>query len=198
MNTPVSASSDLDRDQLLADILDGLIAQLRQGQAPDVEAIAAQHPKLAEEIRQLWAAVQFAEEFARPVANSALTVDLQSAGLAAQLRLPLPRDFGDYELLEELGRGGMGVVYKARQNSLNRIVALKMILRGELASGRRPGAFQAEAEAAGPTRSSAHRLRLRSRRLRWPGRTSACSTSRARRWPSASPRARCRRARRPS
>ncbi len=133
-----------DRDEALARLLEELTEQARAGAQPDLEAAAAARPDLAVELRQLWAAAQFAEAFARPRPGSRT----RSEPPARPSSPPLPRAFGDYDLEAELGRGGMGVVYKAWQRSLKRPVALKMVLAGEHARPADLDRFQLEARAA--------------------------------------------------
>jgi serine/threonine-protein kinase len=129
------------RDERLAALLGQLTEARRCGKSAEVNALARQHPDLADELRALWVAVQLAEEFAPARSAEPPTVP-QSGPALASARDSLPRQFGEFTLLEEVGRGGMGVVYRARQASLHRTVALKLIQRGERAR------FQFEAEAA--------------------------------------------------
>ncbi|MCI0465161.1 MAG: serine/threonine protein kinase [Gemmataceae bacterium] len=152
MTDPGAIAADGVRDQKLAQLLEELTNQLRQGQRPRFEVFCQNHPDLAQELRELWAAVEIAEEFGKAAGAPQATVDAPPPAAetlaAPSTTVDLPRVFGDYELLEMLGEGGMGVVYKARQRSLDRLVAVKMLLRGKWASVADLGRFRAEAEAA--------------------------------------------------
>jgi hypothetical protein len=134
-------------DALIAAYLDAAQA----GQPPDRAALLAEHPECAEELREFFADLDRFNALATP-----LRQDPAATGAAGTLppeatladAFAAGRTFGDYELLGEVARGAMGVVYRARQRSLNRVVALKMILAGELASPAEVQRFRQEAESA--------------------------------------------------
>jgi serine/threonine protein kinase/tetratricopeptide (TPR) repeat protein len=105
---------------------------LRQerGEAPDFEEYLRQNPDLGDELRRWQEADRVLDQLAGAPAGQGP-----------------PRRLADYQLLEELGRGGMGVVFKAHQTSLNRLVAVKMILAGQFATPAAVQRFRREAEA---------------------------------------------------
>jgi serine/threonine-protein kinase len=142
--------SEPSRERQLESILHGYLQDVDAGKNPDREELLLRHPTLADDLRAFFADQEKMDRFADSMHKAqvgAATIGADEASSAAGT-LPRLRCFGDYELIDELARGGMGVVYKARQVSLNRIVALKMILAGQLASAADVQRFRAEAEAA--------------------------------------------------
>lgn len=154
-----------EQDRRMFDVFDQYVQALHAGDEPSRDALLRQHPQLREYLQSL----DTLEMLAPPSAGAGSGEDSESHSAAADtvlfeesnvgsspemqsIRTKGRRDFGKYELLEEIGRGGMGVVYRARQKDLDRIVALKMILSSHLASDEQVRRFYAEAKAAGGLR----------------------------------------------
>lgn len=141
--------------------LDRYVEQWHGGVRPARDELLARHPEWASALECLDALAKFSRvddecalvsrdaiglEPTTPLPHRASTDSDTSVGLS------LPCEFGDYELLEVVGRGGMGVVFKARQRSLDRVVAIKMILASHLAGSDQLRRFQTEARAAAALR----------------------------------------------
>jgi serine/threonine protein kinase len=131
------------RDRELAEILDRLTDR-RNGDSPTLEQLSAAHPHLAQELKALWGTALMVDAVASR--SRSTTLPLTAPVFSGEMRPP--SELGEFELIEELGRGGMGVVYRARQRTLNREVAVKLILQGSQASDADRARFQAEVAAA--------------------------------------------------
>jgi tRNA A-37 threonylcarbamoyl transferase component Bud32/tetratricopeptide (TPR) repeat protein len=140
-------------DGLQSRLADAAVAEyleaIERGAPPDLEEFLTRHANAGAALREFLADYQAIERLsprlAPATAASAHTTGRTPAGKYP--RLELPRVFGNFELLEEIARGGMGIVYKARQSTPVRTVALKMILAGQLASDADVERFYAEAQA---------------------------------------------------
>ena len=117
--------------------------RLRRGERPSISEYTQRHPDLADEIRELFPTLAMMEHVgSEDGPRSARTSDLLQAGQ------PLPERLGDYRILREIGRGGMGVVYEAQQESLGRHVALKVLTQHRHMNSVQMIRFQREARAA--------------------------------------------------
>jgi serine/threonine-protein kinase len=121
----------------LAAILADYLTRADGGEPVDRETLIAKHPEYHDALQDYFADVDLVERLATGSANG------DAAAVPA-----LPREFGEYSLRKEIGRGGMGIVYKAREHTTGRLVALKMLLHGLFLSRADVLRFRNEAKTA--------------------------------------------------
>jgi serine/threonine protein kinase len=124
----------------LVRVLDDYLAALARGEAPDRSALLADHPDIAADLEACLASLEFirhADPSAGPTARPAADLDARDAS-----------HLGDFRIVREVGRGGMGVVYEAEQLSLGRRVALKVLPFAAALDSRQLQRFRLEAQAA--------------------------------------------------
>jgi WD40 repeat protein/serine/threonine protein kinase/tetratricopeptide (TPR) repeat protein len=116
----------------------------RRGEKPTLSEYVARHPELADEIRDLFPALLMMEDLGAD-ADSASGSEAAADGVVAGAQ---PRRLGDYRILRQIGRGGMGVVYEAEQESLGRRVALKVLSAGASLNPQQVRRFEREVKVA--------------------------------------------------
>jgi hypothetical protein len=136
------ADSNSDRDPVEA-IADEFMARKRSGENPSIEEYAQAYPNLADDIRELFPTLLMMETY-KPTDESS---DARHVVHEGETKLAVER-LGDFQILREIGRGGMGVVYEAEQISLGRHVALKVLPQRMLSSDVQISRFEREARAA--------------------------------------------------
>ena len=141
-NSVTNSGDDAEHEQQLESVIADFIRACDVGEVPNRQAILERHPDLADELRDFFAQRDRMNQFAGPIRGFGDDL-FQTVGPGKHISY-----VGDYELLEEVARGGMGVVYKAQQKALGRIVAVKMMLTGKLANEADVQRFQIEAQAA--------------------------------------------------
>lgn len=131
------------RQQLL-DVLERYLADLEQGNAPDQQALLAAHPELADELLPYLESLRLIDCATRDLRITKAGASGEPNAHAA----PTLRQIGEYQIVREIGRGGMGIVYEAHQKSLNRQVALKILPFAAVLDQRQIARFRNEAQAA--------------------------------------------------
>src|SRR5262245_5072538 len=137
---PVSRTAPAG-DPALDNLIEEVANRVQAGGAVDVEALARAHPAHADQLRQLLPAVQV-------LARLGDGSSREGGEAPADPADPRPGYLGDFRVIREVGRGGMGVVYEAEQVSLNRRVALKVLPFAATMDSRHLQRFKNEAQAA--------------------------------------------------